>query len=78
MGRLAIARYGFQRKVANKGLIVGVLQSLVDGVSAAIGFVALWALKLAIFYPLVAIRRTMKLIKGKTTKKSPTPPQPVS
>ena len=78
MGRFAIARYGFQRKVANKGLIFGVLQSLVDGLSAAAGFVALWTLKLAIFYPLVAIRRTMKLIKGKTTKKSTTPPQPAA
>ena len=68
MGRWAIASFGFQRKAASRGVIVALAQSLVGLVSLVAGFVALWMLKITLFYPLVAFRRTMKQLKGSNKK----------
>jgi len=73
MGRLAIASFGFQRKAASRGILIALAQSLLGVVSGLAGFVALWALKITLFYPLVAVRRTMKFLKGGNKKNNPTP-----
>jgi len=59
MDRLAIAKFGFQRKVGAKGMIVALAQSVVELVSTAARLGVFWTLKIALFYPLVTIRRTL-------------------
>ena len=75
MGRLAIAKFSFQRKAASRGIIVALAQTLVGSVSTAMRLVAFWTLKIALFYPFVTIRRAMKKMKGNKKNTTNQPPQ---
>jgi len=68
LGRFAIAKFGFQRKVASKGIAIALAQSLVGLVATMARLVVFYALKFALFYPLVAIRRTMNKLKKSKSK----------
>jgi hypothetical protein len=65
LGRLGIAMFGFRRKVQNKGMVVALAQSLGELVSTSARLAVFWTLKIAIFYPLVFLRRTLKKLKPK-------------
>lgn len=43
-------------------------QSVLESVGAVARFAAFWALKISLFYPLVAIRRISKKFKNSTDK----------
>ncbi len=73
MGRMAIASFGFRRKVASRGILVAAAQSLLEGLVSVAGFVAFWVLRVAVFYPLVAVRRTMKRLRANKTSNNSTP-----
>ena len=63
LGRMGIAMFGFRRKVQNNGTIVALAQSLLELVSTSARLAVFWTLKIAIFYPLVFLRRALKKLK---------------
>ena len=63
LGRMGIAMFGFRRKVQSNGTIVALAQSLLELVSTSVRLALFWTLKIAIFYPLVFLRRTLKKLK---------------
>mmetsp|Transcript_6163 Transcript_6163/g.15241 ORF Transcript_6163/g.15241 Transcript_6163/m.15241 type:complete len:444 (-) Transcript_6163:161-1492(-) len=72
LSRWGVTRFGFRRRAAGRGLAVALAQSLVESVAGTARLVAFWTLKIALFYPLVAIRRTLNLLK----EARPTQPRP--
>jgi len=68
LGRWGIAKFGFGRKVKKNGLVMALAQSVLESVGAVARFAAFWALKISLFYPLVAIRRISKKFKNSTDK----------
>ena len=71
LSKLGIFKFGFQRKVASKGIIVALAQTLVGLVSAGARLAAFWTLKICLFYPLMAIRRITKKLKSRKETTTP-------
>ena len=74
LGRWGAAQFGFRRRAAGKGVAVALGQSLVEAVAGTARLAAFWTLKIALFYPLVALRRTLLLLK----RSLPAKPKPES
>jgi len=69
LGRWGIAKFAFQRKASSKGVIIALAESLLEATGAVTRKVAFTTLKFALFYPLVAIRRTLNKLKNQNKKK---------
>ena len=69
LSNLQLIKYGIRSRVARKGLLGGVIQTIGVGVEEAFSFILSWTLKLIIFYPLVLGSRFIKLIAKALTEK---------
>eukprot|EP00536_Pseudo-nitzschia_multiseries_P002846 jgi/Psemu1/294989/fgenesh1_pm.39_\ len=69
LNKFQIALFGIRRKAACKGIVWALGDFLVRSLSTTVRFVSFWTIKLALFYPLVTIRKIIRKVSAAVSSK---------